>query len=600
MATLVFFALLAASPPARATFSIVAVDPATGEIGGAGASCIDGVAWINDIVRGVGAVHTQALGDDADKARARQRMVAGDSPQEIMDFVAPFDTAGNRQYGAVDLRDGVARSAAYTGANTFAYAGHILGPTYAIQGNILLGPEILTGMEKAFLETPGELAVKLMAALQAANVPRADTRCSTRPSISAFVRVARPDDPTGLFYCDLDVANTFSDQNPIDLLQALFDDWKLLPIAAFAASPEAGDDPLEVAFDAAASRAIEGASIASYAWTFGDGGTGTGVTARHTFALPGKHAVTLAVTDDAGRSRRAQRTIDVRFRPGNAQPWTSIDIGSPAAGGAARLEDGCLTSIAGGLGFLGRTDQGHLAYQEASGDLVLAAEVRMLRSEGTSGATGVMLRASAAEDSPFAAVLVEQSGTRRTFRLRYREAAGALAKSLTGPDAELPGAWVRLSRRGGTVTGETSRDGASWSELGSAALDLPRTLIAGVATAARSSTGVRCAARVCSVTLAPALAFLRGDCYGDGDSSGVSDAIYLLAFNFLGGPAPPCRAACDSNGDGDSGGVSDAIHLLAFNFLGGPAPPGPFPACGPPSLPADGSLGCERPPEGCE
>lgn len=76
--------------------------------------------------------------------------------------------------------------------------------------------------------------------------------------------------------------------------------------------------------------------------------------------------------------------------------------------------------------------------------------------------------------------------------------------------------------------------------------------------------------------------FLRGDCNGDGDVAGsVSDAVYLLQYNFLGGAEPPCLAACDANGDGlVAGQVSDAVFLLNFNFMGGEQIPEPFPDCG--------------------
>jgi hypothetical protein len=95
--------------------------------------------------------------------------------------------------------------------------------------------------------------------------------------------------------------------------------------------------------------------------------------------------------------------------------------------------------------------------------------------------------------------------------------------------------------------------------------------------------------------------FRRGDVNGDGEVSGqVTDAVYLLNFNFSGGPEPPCLAACDANGDGQvTGMVTDAVYLLTFSFLGGPAPATPFPACGESLAAADVILGCEHPPEGC-
>jgi hypothetical protein len=94
--------------------------------------------------------------------------------------------------------------------------------------------------------------------------------------------------------------------------------------------------------------------------------------------------------------------------------------------------------------------------------------------------------------------------------------------------------------------------------------------------------------------------FIRGDCNGDGQVSGVvTDAVFLLNFNFSSGPAPPCRAACDANGDGSFvGTVTDAVFLLQFNFLGGPAPPAPFPACGT-GGDSDRALGCVTPSPNC-
>jgi hypothetical protein len=97
----------------------------------------------------------------------------------------------------------------------------------------------------------------------------------------------------------------------------------------------------------------------------------------------------------------------------------------------------------------------------------------------------------------------------------------------------------------------------------------------------------------------PPVRFLRGDCNGDADTGGVTDAVYLLSYNFLGAGTPPCLAACDANGDGDIGGVTDAVYLLTYNFLGGRRPPDPFPECGPETLPPGEALDCETPPAGC-
>ena len=222
---------------AQDTFSIVAVDTTTGEVGSAGASCLDdqaiagGVLIISDVLPGKGAIHTQSYWHATNQANARLRMEEGLSPAEIMAWLYDNDVQNNpeiRQYGAVDFApDGQPRSAALTGENCFDHKGQRVGVTYAIQGNILLGPAILDSMEARFLNTSGSLAERLMAALQGANVPGADSRCLNEgvSSQSAFLRVAKPDDEEDALWLDLRVTSTPFGVEPIDSVQALFDEW---------------------------------------------------------------------------------------------------------------------------------------------------------------------------------------------------------------------------------------------------------------------------------------------------------------------------------------------------------------------------------------
>lgn len=224
------FALTAAGPTiAFATFSIVAVDPVTREVGSAGASCVSGAIILSDVHPGAGVVHTQAYWRAGNQSYAASLMDQGLAPQAIIDSLVAHDDQGNptiRQYAVVDLVAG-GRTAGHTGVNCTDYKNHVLGPTYAVAGNILLGQQILDGMEQAFLTTPGPLSDKLMAALQGANVAGADTRCSpTKPALSAFLRVARPDDPVSSLFLDLNINSTSSGQNPIDLLQNAYDSWR--------------------------------------------------------------------------------------------------------------------------------------------------------------------------------------------------------------------------------------------------------------------------------------------------------------------------------------------------------------------------------------
>lgn len=239
---------LLASTKAQDTFSIVAVDPETGEVGSAGATCLDSLLEgtsaiiISDVLPGKGAIHTQSFWNPTNQANARIRMEVGDSPDEIMTWLEANDADGTpelRQYGAVDFDpvSGTPRVASFTGTDCFFWYGDFQGPSYAVQGNILIGPEVLDSMSWQFFFTEGDLADKLMAAMQGAKIPGADERCLAEgvSSRSAFIRVAKPDDSTS-FYLDLVVGVTPFGVDPIDALQNKFDTWR-------AANPPAPPEP---------------------------------------------------------------------------------------------------------------------------------------------------------------------------------------------------------------------------------------------------------------------------------------------------------------------------------------------------------------------
>ncbi len=230
---------------AQDTFSIIAVDSVTGEVGAAGATCVDAIAGLggikilNDIIPGKGGVNAQAwicINPHINLVNAISRMELGDSPQEIIDWLYLNDACGAqsfdpeyRQYGIVDLDSlGSPRVAAFTGTKADDYKNHITGSNYAIQGNILLDSTILLGMEAGF-NSAGSLAEKLMAAMQGANIPGADSRCLARgtSSTSAFLRVYRPTDTAGSPWLELDILEMPFGQEPIDSLQILFNLWAL-------------------------------------------------------------------------------------------------------------------------------------------------------------------------------------------------------------------------------------------------------------------------------------------------------------------------------------------------------------------------------------
>lgn len=213
------------------TFSIVAVDLSNGQVGSAGASCIGGSIIISDLHPGVGAIHTQSYWSGYNQIIASDLMDLGLSPDEIIQYLIENDVSNNpsiRQYGIVDLYE-QGRSAAYTGENCMDYKNHIIGENYAIQGNILLNEQVLINMENNFNSTNGTLSDKLMATLQGANISGADSRCldNETSSLSAFIRVAKPLDDNDSYFLDLNINNTNNNQEPIELLQNLYNQWLL-------------------------------------------------------------------------------------------------------------------------------------------------------------------------------------------------------------------------------------------------------------------------------------------------------------------------------------------------------------------------------------
>ncbi|MFM2136000.1 MAG: hypothetical protein RL021_1400 [Bacteroidota bacterium] len=234
---LLFIFLLPLRSSAQDTFSIVAIDSVTGEVGSAGASCVDlilnfptyPIDFLGDLFPGQGAINTQASYNVTNQNNARTRMLAGDTPQQIVNWLTANDAGNNpniRQYGIAAFVNGSPQTAGHTGTNTLNYKNHIAGPNYCIQGNILLGQSVLDSMESRFLNAPGDLACKLMAALQGAKVVGADTRCASNNSSSlfAFLKVAQPTDSFGSPSFLVRVKTPGGAQiEPIDSLQRLFD-----------------------------------------------------------------------------------------------------------------------------------------------------------------------------------------------------------------------------------------------------------------------------------------------------------------------------------------------------------------------------------------
>jgi uncharacterized Ntn-hydrolase superfamily protein len=191
--------------PTKATFSIVAADPATGEIGCAVQSKYFAVGNVVPWARsGVGAVATQAAGVAAFGPRILDLLASGLSPADAIEEALRDDPKREtRQLGVVGA-DGI--SASHTGAECLAWAGHRTGPGFAVQGNILAGEDVVRTMEHAFLETSGALEERLVAALEAGQSAGGDSRGQQSAAVLVERRGAASETREGLDRsCDLRV-----------------------------------------------------------------------------------------------------------------------------------------------------------------------------------------------------------------------------------------------------------------------------------------------------------------------------------------------------------------------------------------------------------
>jgi uncharacterized Ntn-hydrolase superfamily protein len=181
---LVLTLLLVPALPASATFSIVAIDPVTGDLGIAVASRYFAVGavvpWAD---AGVGAVATQAGVNVGYGPRALELLRQGLTAQQVMDKLFAEDTFPGKDGRQIAIVDAKGNIAVVTGDAANAWRGHVKGKTWSAQGNILVGQHVVEAMGRAFDATNDELAEKLYAALKAGDDAGGDSRGRQSASI---------------------------------------------------------------------------------------------------------------------------------------------------------------------------------------------------------------------------------------------------------------------------------------------------------------------------------------------------------------------------------------------------------------------------------
>ena len=192
---LLFVSIAFASPPVEATFSLCAVDPETGEAAVVVTTRVPFVGRAVPWVRaGVGAVATQSWTVVEYGVQGLDLLEQGLAPEEVLDrLLAEDEGRERRQLGIIDM---TGRSAAFTGEENGAWAGSRQGENYTVQGNILVGREVIDAVAEQFERTAGTgmpLAERMILAMEAGQAQGGDRRWGLRQS--AAIRVADPRDP---------------------------------------------------------------------------------------------------------------------------------------------------------------------------------------------------------------------------------------------------------------------------------------------------------------------------------------------------------------------------------------------------------------------
>jgi Family of unknown function (DUF1028) len=278
-ACVVALVLLAVLPStARATWSVIAVDAATGRVVIASATCVDrddqflmGVQAVVVPGKGVAACQAGVDGTHANQMLVFRELQKGTDPARIIELLSVDPAFQSRQFGILDLQG---RSAGHSGLGNGYVSqdaqGQVPGTRifYSIQGNILRPGNVVPNAVQAFLKTTGALTDRVMAAMEAADGSGGDSRCTCPPwptdgiapaipcdgrtSHIAYILMADPGDSSGTSHNDgkyamyLTVSQPGPDKgphqitagagenlNPVKTLRVRYDAWRKTQPASF-------------------------------------------------------------------------------------------------------------------------------------------------------------------------------------------------------------------------------------------------------------------------------------------------------------------------------------------------------------------------------
>jgi hypothetical protein len=274
--TLLLLTLLAVPRPALATWSVIAVDQATGRVVIASATCVDrddqflkGVQAVVVPGKGVAACQAAVDGTHENQMLVFRELQKGTDPARIVELLSVDPAFQSRQFGIVDLQG---RHAGHSGLGNGYVSQDMQGRVpgtgidYSIQGNILRPGNVVANAVQAFLHTTGALTDRVMAAMEAADGSGGDSRCTCPPwptdgrapaipcdgrtAHIAYILMAETGDTNGASHNDgtyalyLTVSQPGADRgpgqvkagenlNPVKTLRQRYDQWRRTQPASF-------------------------------------------------------------------------------------------------------------------------------------------------------------------------------------------------------------------------------------------------------------------------------------------------------------------------------------------------------------------------------
>jgi regulation of enolase protein 1 (concanavalin A-like superfamily) len=288
--------------------------------------------------------------------------------------------------------------------------------------------------------------------------------------------------------------------------------------------------------------------------------SGDGVTwqfaGTQTLSLASSFYVGVAVTSHnaAALARATFSSVSVTAASTSALPagWASSDVGSAVLSGSASYASGVFMTSGAGADIWGTSDQFRFTYRQVTGDVDLVARVSTLQNIDTWTKAGVMIRRSLSASAGHASMFVS-SGNGLAFQ---RRASDGLSSVHTAAGLRAAPWWVKLSRRGSTITAYQSADGNAWSTVGIQALSLPSTFYVGLAVTSHDPA-VRAAATFTSVSVTTAAASVN-------DAPSVSLTSPAAGSSF---PAPATLTLAASATDGD-GTISRVEFFSGSTLIG--------------------------------